>query len=76
MDYIKNILISIDQLVNTILSGEPDESLSSRAWRHYEDGSLKWPKILIDIIFFWEDNHCYNSYLAELNRDHLKDEMQ
>jgi hypothetical protein len=29
--YIVNILISLDQLLNTILGGDPDETVSSRA---------------------------------------------
>jgi hypothetical protein len=29
--YIVNILISIDQLLNAILGGDPDETISSRA---------------------------------------------
>ena len=48
--YIKQILISLDQLLNAICNGYADETLSSRAWRHYDDGSRKWPKVLIDAI--------------------------
>lgn len=29
--YIKNILIGLDQLANTVLGGDPDETISSRA---------------------------------------------
>lgn len=75
-EYFKNILLGIDQLVNTVISGEPDETLSSRAWRHYVDGSRKWPKILIDLIFFWDKDHCYNSYLSEINRTQIKENMR
>ncbi|MDC3412513.1 hypothetical protein [Terrihalobacillus insolitus] len=32
--YFWNLLISIDQLVNTILGGYPDETLSSRMGKH------------------------------------------
>lgn len=76
MEYIKNILIGIDQLINTIIKGDPDETISSRAWRSYADGSLKWPKILIDFIFFWEKDHCYNAYLSEVNRTQLDEEIR
>lgn len=32
--YARNLFISVDQLVNTILGGDPDETLSSRAAKH------------------------------------------
>ena len=32
--YIWNLLISIDQLCNTILAGDPDETMSSRMGKH------------------------------------------
>lgn len=66
--HIKMVLIAIDQLVNTLLLGACDESLSARAWRHYKDGSRKWPKILIDAILFFDKDHCENSYLSEIER--------
>jgi hypothetical protein len=37
--YFLNILISLDQLVNTLLGGSPDETISSRLERNY-DGTL------------------------------------
>lgn len=36
--YIKNVLIGVDQLVNAVIGGWPDESLSSRSWREYVSG--------------------------------------
>ena len=38
-NYIKNILIALDQVLNTIFAGSCDETLSSRAWR-----SAVWSK--------------------------------
>ncbi|MDP4158147.1 MAG: hypothetical protein Q8911_00075 [Bacillota bacterium] len=32
--YFYNILIGIDQLCNTILGGDPDETISSRMGKH------------------------------------------
>lgn len=69
--YIKNILIALDQLINTLIKGEPDETLSSRAWRHYADGSYKWPKRIIDTLLFFDKDHCYTSWLSEKNRKHF-----
>lgn len=32
--YLRNLFIAADQMVNTILGGDPDETLSSRAAKH------------------------------------------
>ncbi len=33
--YAHNVLIAVDQLANAILLGDPDETISSRAAKHY-----------------------------------------
>lgn len=70
------ILIALDQLVNTILGGMADETLSSRAYRHWSDGSRKWPKWLIDHLFFWQTEHCRQAFESEINRSHLPEKMR
>lgn len=76
MKYVKNILIGLDQLANAIFRGEPDETLSSRAWRLQEERGRKWPRILIDLLFFFDKNHCYESYLSEIERKQLPPQMR
>lgn len=65
MTYSKNLLIAIDQLINAVIGGYCDETLSSRAWRWEKDGVRSWPCRLIDSLFFWEKQHCYQSYISE-----------
>lgn len=74
--YIKNNLIAIDQLANAICRGEPDETLSSRAWRLEHERGRKWPRILIDTLLFFDRNHCYQSYLSEIERKQLPPQMR
>ena len=68
--WLKNISIGIDQLFNTILMGSPDETLSARAWRTEQKGLLfgRIFRPLIDIILFFDKNHCYTSYISEVNK--------
>lgn len=61
----KAILIAIDQLLNTIFNGWPDETFSSRCWRWSKDGKRDWPRKLVDGILFWDKNHCRESYESE-----------
>lgn len=53
--YIINILVAIDQAVNAILGGDPDETLSSRAWKLAKAG-MRWPARVIDRIL--GRGHC------------------
>lgn len=78
--YIKNVLIAIDQLVNTLLKGEPDETMSSRVYRNwikhgywYCGAAVK----ILDCVFglLGDEEHCKNSYENELNRTHLSEDM-
>lgn len=65
MSYIRRLLIAVDQLLNAVLGGWPDETLSSRAWRWELDGVRSWPRAIIDALFFLEVNHCRESYESE-----------
>ena len=54
MTYGKRTLIAVDQLLNTLLGGWPDETLSSRCYRWARDGVRAWPRKLVDGLFFWQ----------------------
>lgn len=65
MSRAKRILIALDQLFNTLLNGWPDETLSSRAWRWDVSGKRGWPRKAIDCLFFFDPDHCRESYESE-----------
>ena len=70
--YLHQLLIAIDQLLNTLLAGYADETLSSRAYRSQHD-KLRWKivRIILDGLFFWEKEHCKNAFISELKQGHL-----
>lgn len=77
MSYFKNLLIALDQLINAILGGYCDETLSSRAYRWEKDGKRSWTRKLIDAIFFpFQRNHCYASYVSEREGRQLPPELR
>lgn len=76
MTYGKAVLIAADQLVNALLAGWPDETLSSRAFRWEKDGVRLWPRRLIDRLFFWEKQHCFQSYQSEREGRQLPPELR
>ena len=75
----KNLLIAIDQLINTLVwikgdgFGLPDETLSARAWR-LRGQSKAWA--VIDSLLFFDPLHCRYSYESEKQRKQLPKEYQ
>ena len=71
--YLKNLLIGVDQLINTVFAGAPDETMSARAWRMEYESKLpgKILRPLIDALFFFDPNHCQSSFESERTRNQL-----
>lgn len=69
MKYLRHLLIAIDQLVNALLGGWADETLSARAYRQ-STRKRHWYWIMrgINALFFWQNNHCRGSHAAEMER--------
>ena len=65
------VLIAFDQLVNTLLGGWADETLSSRAHRT----SPKIAKV-IDTLFWFDKDHCEVSYWSEKLRAQMPPELR
>lgn len=73
MGYIKNILVAIDQLGNTIASGNPDTTISGRTG-YYANHAItltKWYWVMLQYIinftFYPVDGygHCHAAYHKE-----------
>lgn len=73
--YCYHLAIAADQLLNALLGGCADETLSSRAWRMDAKPrpKLRWQlaRRLIDALFFWQRGHCRGAYEMERLRRHL-----
>ena len=78
LTYLKYILIALDQLLNTVLLGFPDETLSSRAYRTEQEGYRLGGIIrpIIDTLLFFDPEHCRTSYETEMTRKQFPIEMQ
>jgi hypothetical protein len=70
MGYVQRNLIGLDQLLNTMTGGYPDETLSARCGRLIHRSPYKYWAVLIDAIFypFQGPNHCVNAYQKEKER--------
>ena len=60
MAYLKNVLIGIDQLTNTVIGGDPDETISSRAAKAARKGK-RWGCVLCRFLSLFEKDHCEKS---------------
>jgi hypothetical protein len=66
--YIFNILVSIDQLVNVLMLGSPDETISSRVSRAIKTGNApKW------VIYFGK---FIDGLFWLIQRDHIRKSLE
>ena len=75
--YLRQVLLAIDQLISALTGGWADETLSARAWR-LKDKHAFWlfAQGFIDGIFFWDPNHCEQSYIGEALRAQAPPELR
>ena len=76
--YVMNVLISLDQLGNTIICGDPDETISSRVGkmkRKYEGHiphSRFFPHLLDKILEKVDKNHVIDAIEEDEGKDQIK----
>lgn len=79
LHWIKQIVLAIDQLVNALLGGWADETLSSRAWRMDRKGR-PWGVVLRPLIDMLarplERDHCRASFESEREQRQLPPECR
>lgn len=87
MRYIHQLFLALDQLLNVLLAGWADETLSARSYRSAcrDAGKGRWAvaQRIIDALFVWQDwlvkwrgqwrdaRHCQRAYWAEQMRLHM-----
>ena len=81
--YFVNLFVALDQLLNAVLGGWCDESLSSHSYRLWRDGKF-WGGLMpiIDLLFIWQKQpegvygHCHGAYIKERARYNMPPEMR
>lgn len=73
--YLINILIAVDQLINTLFGGMPDETISAECYRKSQEKGHYFYKILKFILDIClspiKQDHCEQAYLSEVYRKQL-----
>lgn len=77
--WIKQVLIAVDQLLNALLGGWADETVSSRAWR-LSAVSRGWERTRAAIdgvaAVFGDPQHCFESWTSERLRSQFPPELR
>lgn len=73
-EYILQILIAFDQLLNAFFGGAADETLSSRAYRMRHNKYWNAFRCILDLAFsvVGHSEHCRESYVYEYIRSRRK----
>lgn len=58
--WIWNLLVSLDQLGNTLTGGDPDETISSRSAKAKRRG-YRWGRVLCLALNWFDPGHCEKS---------------
>lgn len=69
--YFKQVFVAADQLLNATFGGWADETFSSRCYRCYPRAAS-----LIDLLLWFDKNHCERSYESEAKRAYLPPELR
>lgn len=78
MTWLKALLIALDQFINALLGGWPDETLSSRCWRWEQAGVCSWPRKVLDGVarLLGDRDHCRQSFESERQGRQLPPELR
>lgn len=68
--YIHNLLIAIDQLVNAVCGGDPDETISSRLGKAQDRGS-RFACVFCRLLDVLDKDHCRNSVDVNEGKDEV-----
>jgi len=68
--YLLNNLISLDQQINTLCGGDPDETISSRLGKRRDKREKRWA-VIVDKLFFWQKEHTKESIEEDEGKDQV-----
>lgn len=72
--WLRNVLVSIDQMINALLGGDPDETISSRAGKAIATRSMQqagiW-HVLCRMLHWIDPNHCPDSIEHDEGKDQI-----
>lgn len=82
-NWFHEVFVGIDQFINAVLAGYADETLSARSYRLGQRDEMRGRRgrwwyawRAIDVLFFWQAEHCKRAYDNEYARTGLPPEYR
>ena len=66
--YIWKVSAALSQLLNALIGGDPNLTLSSRAFINRR--RCRYPYLLFNTLFFWQKDHCQQSWEDDVRFAH------
>lgn len=67
MSYFLRVAAWLSQGANCVfLNGSHDQTVSARAYLNRNDPMWRWAYLTINAVFFWQEDHCLSSQLADV----------
>ena len=67
MSYLTRVAAWLSQGINCVLlGGSPDQTVSARAYVNRNDATWAFVYCAINMVFFWQEDHCRNSHQADV----------
>lgn len=67
--YLWNVLIGLDQFANTLLGGDPDETISSRMGKNVAKRNCPFCNFMCELLNLIDKNHCQKSIETDEGKD-------
>lgn len=61
IQYFWNVLVALDQFANTLLGGDPDETMSSRMGKDIRENKCKLCRVICYLLGLIQKDHCNKS---------------
>lgn len=68
MSYLTRVAAWLSQGINCVLlGGSPDQTVSARAYVNRNDATWAFVYCAINMVFFWQEDHCRDSHQADVD---------
>lgn len=75
--YAKELILWLDQGLNALTGGYADETFSARCHRRQHDSlPMQFARDCVNLLFFWQVDHCRTAYQNEYRRKQLPPEYR
>lgn len=64
--YILRVAAALSQLAHALIGGRPNLTISARAYLGRDEFGWGIAYHVINTVFFWQKDHCFESFMADI----------